>query len=411
MKTIRLLAPAVLMMLALPAGAAEGEHHHHGGHQPASAAPSRCPPDDTRLACAAQAAATFLPDGNLVVVWAAGGRVMSARSPDHGASLEAAIALNPAKEAVDTSGDARPAVAADSKGRVYAAWALRKDSAYNGMLMLARSLDGGRTFQPPRAVASDPASQRFPAMKVDSRDRLYLAWIDKREGAAAKKAGRGYRGAALAMAWSDDGAETFAFEGVAQSNSCECCRIAFELDKADRPLVMWRHVFETNIRDHALMVFTDRDHPGPIRKVAEDNWRVDACPHQGPALAVAGDGSLHAAWYTGGTTRKGVFFASAAGPDAAFSEPRPLGDPATTVSQPQVLSVNGRLWMAWKEFDGETTTVQAQSSDDAGRTWSPPRGLARTRDNSDRPILVSDGNRAVLSWVTGAEGWRLMAVE
>lgn len=407
MAPLRPLLLLSLLTLALPAGAADHRHHHGGGPEGRSG----CGPDNTALACAQVASPAFLADGTLALTWAAGGRVMVARSADRGATFQPALAVNGGRETVDTSGDSRPAIAADAKGRVFVAWSVRKDAAYSGTLALARSLDGGASFQAPKAVASDLSSQRFTVLRTDGRDRLYLAWIDKREASAAKKAGKAYRGAALAMAWSDDGAETFAFEGVAQSNSCECCRIALDFDPAGRPLVLWRHVFEPNIRDHALMVFADRDHPGAIRKVAEDNWRVDACPHHGPALAVAGDGSVHAAWYTAGTARKGVFYASAPGSDAAFAEPRPLGDPATTVSHPQVLALPGRLWMAWKEFDGETTSVRAQSSDDSGRTWSAPRAIARTRDSSDRPILVSDGQRAFLSWVTGAEGWRLLAVE
>lgn len=403
---MRHLSPFVLsLLLGLTAPAAAAEHqHHHAAETPLRPG---CGRDDTSLDCALIASPAFLADGTLVLAWAAGGRVMLARSTDQGGHFTPAVAVNGGPEAVDTSGDARPAVAADSRGRVFVAWSVRRDNAYNGTLRLARSLDGGTTFAKPREVASDPASQRFTTLKVDSRDRLYLAWIDKREAAAAKKGGQDYRGAALALAWSDDGATSFAFEGVAQSNSCECCRIALDFDHSGRPLVMWRHVFEPNVRDHALMVFTDRDHPGLIRKVSEDNWRVDACPHAGPAMAVASDNSVTAAWYTGGGVRKGVFFARAPGPEAPFSDPVRLGRPGVLVSQPQVLAAGGRLWMAWKEFDGQASSVLVQHSDDQGRTWSSPWQVAQTASASDRPLLVASGSRAHLSWITQAEGWHL----
>ncbi|KIL99313.1 putative signal peptide protein [Paramagnetospirillum magnetotacticum MS-1] len=395
-----------LIITCLAAGSAWAADHK--GHGPTL--PPGCAAEETRLACAIQATPHFLGDGTLVLGWVAGGRVMAARSSDGGKSFEAAQALNKARETIDANADARLALASDSKGGVFVAWATR-DKAYNGSLVLARSRDGAKTFLPPKPVASDPASQRFPALAVDGRDRLYIAWIDKRGAAAAKATGHPHKGGGLGLAWSDDGGESLAHEGVALPDICECCRIGLELSPDGRPVVLWRHIFEPNIRDHAVMVFADRDHPGPIRKVAEDNWRVDACPHMGPSMAVAADGSVHVAWYTAGTARKGVFFASAAGPDAAFSEPHLLGNAANAVSHPHLLAVAKRLWMAWKEFDGETTTVQAQSSDDSGRTWSAPRPLAQTRDSSDRPILVGDGKRAFLSWVTGAEGWRLLALD
>lgn len=401
------IRPLLALGLMLSSSTAWGQHQQHG-------APARpdCAHGETGLACAKQASPAFLKDGTLVLAWSAGGRVMMARSADHGASLSQPVAVNSAVEAIDESGDARPAIAADGRGRVFVAYVLRKEAAYSGTLMLGRSPDGGHSFAAPRTVASEPTSQRFPVLRVDASDRLYLAWIDKRGITAAKAAGHPYRGAALAMAWSDDGAETFAFEGIAQHSSCECCRIALDLDSRGRPMVLWRHVFAPNIRDHAVMTFADRDHPGPLRRLSEDDWRIDACPHHGPALALLpADGSVHAAWYTAGKIRKGLFLARAASSGDDFSEPRPIGRPDHSPSYPQLLAQAGNLHLAWREFDGETSRVMAQRSTDAGLAWSPPREIAATKDSSDRPILISDGRHAFLSWLTRAEGWRLIPLE
>jgi hypothetical protein len=42
-------------------------------------------------------------------------------------------------------------------------------------------------------LTTDPESQRFPVAAVDGRGRLYLAWIDKRQTAAAKREGKAFR--------------------------------------------------------------------------------------------------------------------------------------------------------------------------------------------------------------------------
>jgi hypothetical protein len=67
--------------------------------------------------------------------------------------------------------------------------------------------------------------------------------------------------------------------------------------------------------------------------------------------------------------------------------------------------------LVWKEFDGEQTTVDAMISRDEGITWSVPRVVARTTDASDHPLLVSDGQRVFLSWMTRADGYRLLPLE
>jgi hypothetical protein len=36
---------------------------------------------------------------------------------------------------------------------------------------------------------------------------------------------------------------------------------------------------------------------------------------------------------------------------------------------------------------------------------------ARTADASDHPLLLSDGHRALLSWLSAREGYRLLPLE
>jgi len=159
------------------------------------------------------------------------------------------------------------------------------------------------------------------------------------------------------------------------------------------------------------MTFADPATPGPVYRVSVDDWETDVCPHHGPSLAVAADGSYHAAWFTDGRARQGLFYARSTDGGRTFSAPMPLGAPDRQTSRPQVLAVPDGLWLAWKEFDGERTTVMAEISRDAGRTWTAPRPVAQTGDASDHPLLVSDGRHAFLSWQTQNEGYRLLPLE
>jgi hypothetical protein len=69
------------------------------------------------------------------------------------------------------------------------------------------------------------------------------------------------------------------------------------------------------------------------------------------------------------------------------------------------------LAMIWKEFDGEWTTVNLMTSGDDGETWSKPRVIAGTADSSDHPLLVTNGRRTYLSWMTKADGYRFIPIE
>jgi hypothetical protein len=45
-----------------------------------------------------------------------------------------------------------PDVAIDKSGRIAVAYAIFKDSAFNGQVLVTRSSDGGRTFAPSRPI-------------------------------------------------------------------------------------------------------------------------------------------------------------------------------------------------------------------------------------------------------------------
>ena len=68
------------------------------------------------------------------------------------------------------------------------------------------------------------------------------------------------------------------------------------------------------------------------------------------------------------------------------------------------------VWLAWKEFDGEVAVVNVMQSRDDGMTWSAVRAIARTKDASDHPLLIANGERVYLSWLTHKEGYRLIAL-
>jgi Neuraminidase (sialidase) len=88
-----------------------------------------------------------------------------------------------------------------------------------------------------------------------------------------------------------------------------------------------------------------------------------------------------------------------------------VGDPDRQPGRAQLLAAEGAVWLAWQEFDGEATTIALMTSRDGGATWSTPRAVAQTLDAADQPVLVATGARVFLSWLTRAEGYRLLPLE
>lgn len=363
------------------------------------------------LACASTVAPAFAADGTLWLAFDASGMVFVAHSSDLGRTVSPPVAITPEPLQLDTGPDARPAIAIDRQDRVFVSYAIFKDRHYNGEVFFSRSLDGGNTFSPPRSLVDNTASQRFQALAIDPEGRLFAAWLDKRNVAVAAREGRDYPGAALAFSWSLDGGASFSPSRIAHDNTCECCRIGVAFAAPGHPVVLFRNIFDGTVRDHAVITFADPDRPGPLERVSVDDWKVNACPHHGPSLALSPSGTYHAVWFTEGEARKGLFYARSADGGRTFSKPLALGNPDHDLSRPYVMALPGAVWVTWKDFDGEEASAMVMVSHDDGVTWSPPRVMARTDDASDHPLLVSDGRHGYLSWMTRKEGYRLLLLD
>lgn len=335
------------------------------------------------------------------------GQVRISRSDDAGKTFTPAVAVNREPERIAADGENRPKLAFGKNGELYVSWTRSLDQPYSGHVRFARSLDDGRSFSPPITVNDNTEiiSHRFDSLLVDGRGRVWLTWLDKRDASAAKQRGQAYTGAAVYYAVSDDQGASFTPNRRLAEHSCECCRIALARDIDGTPVAFWRHVFDPNIRDHALARLDDT---AALRRVSHEQWAVDACPHHGPALSISADGVMHLTWYSGAEKLRGLYYAFSRDRGQTFSAPLAFGNPDAQAGHPQVLALGTRVSLVWKEFDGKQTVIRAQQSRDGGHTFAKPVTLATSASASDHPQLVSNGRHVLLSWNSVAEGHRLV---
>lgn len=397
----RQLILALALSLCQGSAWAQMSHHH--------ASEAAC--ETTELRCASKVTSVFAADGTLWLAWMAGGQVSVASSKDAGQTFSPSVQVTREHLNLDWGPDARPKIVVDRGGNIAVAFSIFRDEAFNGQVLYSRSTDGGKTFAPLQPITANDESQRFEAIGLGPDGNLFAAWLDKRDRVPAQQSGKKYDGAGLFFATSKDGGATYSEAQLAADNTCECCRLGLAFDHSGHPVIVFRNIFEGSIRDHAVVTFTDHGTPGPVYRVSQDEWQIAACPHQGPSLAIAPDGTYHVTWYTNGKVRKGLFYAKSRDGGKTFSDPLPIGQADKSPSRPYVISGPQGTAIVWKEFDGEKTSVKLMTSADNGKTWSQPRMISNTTDSSDHPLLVSDGRRYYLSWMTKADGYRLQAIE
>jgi hypothetical protein len=394
------LLATIVLALWQPAAFGQMSHQH--------ASEAAC--DEPTLRCASKVTPTFAPDGTLWLAWMAGGQVSVASSKDAGHSFAAPVQITKERLNLDWGPDARPKIVVDRKGGIALAFSIFRDKAFNGQVLYTRSADGGQSFTELRPITSNNESQRFEALGLDADGSVFAAWLDKRNRVPAQQRGQAYDGAALFFASSHDGGASYSEARMVADNTCECCRLGLAFAGPGRLVVVFRNIFEGGVRDHAIVTFTDPATPGDVRRVSTDDWQIAACPHHGPSLSISAAGTYHVTWYTNGKVRKGLFYARSQDQGRTFSDPLPIGRPDRNPTRPFVLSGPRGTTMVWKEFDGEKTTVNLMTSHDDGNSWSKPRVVVTTTDTSDHPLLVSDGHKTFLSWMTKADGYRFLPI-
>lgn len=293
---------------------------------------------------------------------------------------------SPAVRVNDIDGDAAPhaqapaQVATGPGDEVYVVW--HNATPIEGRrfpasdLRFARSGDGGRTFEPAVTVNDDaggtPTSHTFQDLVVARDGSLIVSWIDSRaregvgsheESGGHHKPPAGERGPEIRVARSEDGGRTFAESPVVAVDACPCCRTAMAVAPDGALYLAWRHIFDGNVRDIVVARSEDggRTFGAPVR-VHEDDWVFDGCPHAGPALAVADDGTLHVAWYTGKEGASGLYRALSEDRGASFGSAIPLLAGEWVPPSTARLSVtdDGELWVAWEDKRAEPVVALAR---------------------------------------------------
>jgi hypothetical protein len=308
---------------------------------------------------AAEPATTSFPDGRVAVAWVEHGEntadVMFQVFDRQGISTANTVRVNPtAGEAKAWRGDP-PQVTASNDGSIYVSWTAAIPDDKGTTLYVSASRDGGRTFEQPVKVNDDsmPASHGMHSMTVDSRGNLYAAWLDERYLATARKPEMHHDmamaepNAELYFAMSTDGGRSFSANHRIAQEACPCCKTAVTADDNGYVFVGFRQVLPGGFRHIAVVPSTnggsDFGHP---TVVANDSWRIDACPVSGPSLELK-NGSLNVVWFAGGEARaKGVYLTQSHDLNSlTFSEPQLV---AETISAGTPVLSNDRV--VWSEL-------------------------------------------------------------
>lgn len=363
--------------------------------------------DYVSVHCGGAPSASIDAQGRLWVAFVQNKHVYVSHSNDRGNTYSTPVRVNAVAEDAEFNGENRPKIIVAPTGEILLSWTTKTSSNFTGLIRFARSTDGGKNFEQPRTINDDglDTGHRFDSLFLTASGNLYLTWIDKRDMEASLAKQQIYPGAAIYYAVSTDFGKTFGANYRVSHNSCECCRIAMAAQGEDKVAILWRQIYDSHIRDHAIAVLGPEGEVEGLDRATVDDWYIDACPHHGPALVQAQEpDSYHMAWFSAGNLHKGIFYARY---DLGKADSSQLIEVDATpgAGHPSLAQHGDELLLVWKGFDGVATQLRLMSSLDGGETWSSAQTLFNTEQASDHPLLISDDAGVYLSWSTAEFGY------
>ncbi|MCX7184666.1 MAG: sialidase family protein [Nitrosospira sp.] len=345
-------------------------------------------------------------DGRLWLAKVENQQLLVSRSDDDGKNFSTPIVVTPEPEDISADGENRPKIAVARDGTVLLSWTQTLPQRHSGNIRFTRSTDSGQTFSAPITLNDDGriTSHRFDALAIDGAGRVVVAWLDARDRDAIREQGGKFSGVSIYTAQSADNGASFSPNRKFQQHICECCRIALTWTQTG-PVVFWRNIFGVNTRDFAIANLD----LGAVRRATDDEWQIDACPHNGGSIAVDGQGRLHLTWFTNGNKRQGLFYKRIDGDWE--SQPVVIGNPAVQANHAAVAAAGDTVILTWREFDGSAYSVQMMHSKDGGGSWGEPQRLLNTAGAADYPIPLINGKQVLVVWNTAAEGLRILSFE
>jgi hypothetical protein len=268
-------------------------------------------------------------------------------------------------------------------------------------IRISCSRDQGRTWSRPVMPHSDGTRTEhgFVSFAPTPGGGVTLIWLDGRD--YAKYAGVEHHSADMMKAEMALRASVFRNEKqgpevVVDSRVCDCCPTALTAT-AKGLVAAYRDRSPTEVRDIYVARFENgRWFPG--RAVHDDNWKIPACPVNGPALASRGD-RVAIAWFTAADGEGRVYLAFSADGGARFGAPQRVDDGKPEGRVDLVMLEDGSAIVQWIERLEPGAEVRMRRVAAGAQKGPATRVTTITSDRAyGYPRLVAAGRDLVFAW-------------
>ena len=292
-----------------------------------------------------------------------------------------------------------PSVIALKDGTLAAHWLVKSGAAtYAYDVNVSTSNDGGKSWSQSIVPHRDNTQTEhgFVSLIPLPDGRLGAVWLDGRNMKDMKD-DHGPAPESMTLRYAAlDANGNLSDEAELDERVCECCQTSAAVT-SEGPIAVYRDRSQTEVRDIHVVRQVNGSWTKPQAVVA-DNWQINGCPVNGPAIAADG-ARVAVAWYSSvaDTPRVKIAFSQDAG--ATFSQPIQVDDGESVGRVDTLLLPDGSALVCWLSgnVDGGAIKVRRVRADGS---VGPPAIIARTdiSRSSGFPRMARLGDEVHFAW-------------
>ena len=300
-----------------------------------------------------------------------------------------------------------PSVVRLANGTLVGHW-LQKSGpdTYAYDVRLSSSQDDGKTWSPSFTPHSDGTKTEhgFASLFQIPGAGLGLLWLDGRgmkpesrhSDHDADRGAMSLRFATFDTNWKKTS------EAPVDLRVCECCPTAAAVT-SEGPIAAFRNRTDDEVRDIYVSRLENGKWTEP-KAVHHDDWKINACPVNGPMLSARGR-EVAIAWFTGKNNEGRAFAAFSSDAGRTFGPPIRLDDTGALGRVDVELMPNGSAIASWIEFADQRAQFRVRRVDRSGaRSESTTVSALVGSRASGYPRIASYGDELVVAWTENSDG-------
>jgi hypothetical protein len=294
-----------------------------------------------------------------------------------------------------------PSVINLKDGSLAAPWLVKNGSStYAYDVNISRSKDGGKNWNKPIVPHRDnrQTEHGFVSLIPLPDGRLGAVWLDGRNMKDMKETDEHAPAAAnmtLRYAAIDvDG--KLSDEAQLDERVCECCQTSAAVT-SEGPIAVYRDRSPSEVRDIYIVRQVNGGWTTP-QPIFADNWQINGCPVNGPAVAADG-ARVVVAWFTGAANAPRVRIAFSQDAGATFNQPIQVDDGETVGRVDTLLLPDGSALVCWLSGNVEGGAIKVRRVRANGLV-GPSAVIAQTdiSRSSGFPRMARLGDEVHFAW-------------